>query len=61
MCSIVQCEKWRSRETISRWLGLQITVARIIAINTPLPRDLRSLHAMYYAIGGKNFLVKNEV
>ena len=36
--------RWRSRETISRWSGLEIIVARIlffVAINTP--RDLRSL------------------
>ena len=33
-----------SRKTISRWSGLEITVARIlflVAINTHLPRDLR--------------------
>ena len=38
--------RWRSRETISRWSGLEIAVARIlflVAINTPPPRDLRSL------------------
>ena len=38
--------RWRSRETSLRWSGLEITIARIlflIAINTPPPRDLRSL------------------
>ena len=41
--------RWRSRETSSRWSGLEITVARIlflIVINTPPPRDLRSLRCI---------------
>ena len=56
--------RWRSRETISRWSGLEITVARIlflVAINSYTSSSRFAIIAMNYIIGGKDFLVINEV